>query len=247
MDAKRLCAVLVGMMAMAGCAPVRLEVPEPLARDAAPLKVEKKYRHLLSTRGTLKAGEYEAAFDEDGATTNRLGVGDAQLCHTEREYRFALASAGRAAPLEVECREQMTGQQVQLAAFHGELTMGTAQNRVSCRVRGGAGQVDLQPAPGSAWVGTERVEGQVTVGAVHLSAESLGYDTQGVASVPYPGFQLLRGGEVVGVVQTQKPLQLWLSPSLRPEEREAAVLGAFSLLLQTTWTFEGPRDCERQA
>lgn len=246
MDAKPLCAVLVGMMAVVGCTPARLAVPEPLARDAAPVEVEKKYRHLLSSRGTLTAGEYVAQFDEDSEDTGRIGLGRAQLCRATRAYRFELASPSRPEMLKVECEERMTGQKVATRILGGEASVGDAQNQVRCRVEGTDGHAEFHQAPGGDVLSGKRVEGQVSVGEVRLSAESTGREAQGLGPA-YPGFQLRRGAEVVGMVQTRGPMQLWLSPGLRPEEREAAVLGAFTLLLQRTWTDEGSRDCDSQA
>jgi hypothetical protein len=246
MSAKRLCAVLVGAMAMAACTPARLAVPEPLAREAQPVKVEKEYRHLLSSRGTLKAGEYVAAFDEDGQSNSSITFGAAQVCRGRRAYRFELGSTERATPLKVECEEQMSGQKLATRVLGGELSVGDAQNRVSCRLEGAAGHVFLEHAPGGDVLSAKRVAGQVAVGAVYLTAESVGREAQGLGP-DYLGFQLRRDGQVVGMVQTRGPMQLWLSPELRPEEREVAVLGAFALLLQRTWSFEGPRDCDSQA
>jgi hypothetical protein len=147
----------------------------------------------------------------------------------------------------VECEEQMSGQQASFAMLGGELTLGDAQNQVSCQLVGEGGRAYFLQAPGGDVLGVKRVEGQVSVGEVQLRVESLGRETQGALGMPYLGFQLRRGDEVVGLVQTRGPMQLWLAPTLRAEEREAAVLGAFTLLLQQTWTDEGPRGCDRKA
>ena len=245
MNAKRLCAVLVGTMALAGCTPARLAVPESLAHDAASLKVEKKYRHLFSSRGTLKAGEYVADFDEDSVSTGRIGFGAAQVCRSERDYRFALAAPGRS-PLKVACEEQMVGQQLVTQVLGGELSVGDADNRVVCRVEGAEGLALFEESKWGDVLEAKRVQGRVAVGGVQLSAESLSRKEQGVA-LPYLGVQLRRDGQVVGLVQTRGELQLWLSPALGAEEREAAVLAAFVLVLQRTWDVEGSRGCDSEA
>jgi hypothetical protein len=245
MNVKRLCAVLVGTMALAGCTPARLAVPEALAQDTAPLKVEKKYRHLFSSGGTLKAGEYVADFDEDSVSTGRIGFGAAQVCRSERDYRFALAAPGRS-PLKVTCEEQMVGQQLVTQVLGGELSVGDADNRVVCRLEGAPGLALFEQAKGGDLLEGKRVQGQVAVGGVHLSAESLTREEQGVLT-PYLGFQLRRDGRVVGLVQTRGEMQLWLSPALDAEEREAAVIAAFALVLQRTWDVEGSRSCDSQA
>ncbi|HET9449605.1 MAG TPA: hypothetical protein VFO83_01920, partial [Aggregicoccus sp.] len=198
MSAKRLCAVLVGTMTLVACTPARLAVPEPLAREAAPVKVEKKYRHLLSTRGTLRAGEYVASFDEDGQRNGSLTLGAAQLCRGRRAYRFELASTGREAALKVECEEQMSGQRLVTQVLGGELSMGDAGNRVSCRLEGREGHATFEQAPGGDALSAKRVQGRVAVGAVHLTAESLGREAQGLGPA-YLGFQLRREGQVVGL------------------------------------------------
>ncbi len=234
----------VGLMlcGLAACGPMHLVVPEPLGQQARPVEVERHRTGLFT--GTLKVEDFSAEFDLDAVDTLSTSLLGPTLCGARGDYRFTLASPVSATPLKVECEEHMLGQKMVV----GELGPGTVEvsdsgNRVSCRLTDG--RVDLTQ--------TRRIEGATTlapivegtarVGAVTLAVESTSRQEGGLP-VPYLGYHLRQEERLVASVQAYDPSQLWVAPELSPEEREAVVLTAFTLVLQRTWTSNGPLDCD---
>ncbi|MFP2926562.1 hypothetical protein ACLESO_15335 [Pyxidicoccus sp. 3LG] len=236
--------LVTGLVAggLAACSPLRMGVPESLDREARPVPIHQDKDALGD--GRLRVEEFFASYDTDAVERVSGAMSMATVCGARSAYRFELAHTRRANLLEVECEEQMSGKQAELAMGEGS-TVGVSdsQNRVSCKLRGG-GRLDftqtrrLEGATTLAPI----VQGQVEVEGVKLLVESTSAQQKGLP-VPYLGFHFRRGEQPVASVQVHQPTQLWLAPDLSQQEREAVVLAAFSLMLQRTWTSSGPLDC----
>lgn len=231
------------------CSPLRLQVPDRLAA-VQPLPVTKKTTNILTGKGTLRVADHEARFNEDGARTSSSDWGTLKTCGTRRDYTLELAALSQATTLALRCQEAMSGKQADFPLWGGELSVADAQNRLHCAEAAGKGRVDfreVRESGGRLQPGELQVEGQVELGATRLRLSSVSRDAQG-HRLAYLGFHVARpDGEVVAAFQARQPAQVWLSPELSAEERDAAVLAAFTLALQQTWTGEGARDCETAA
>lgn len=237
----RLLTVGLMMWGLVACAPMHLAVPDPLGQQARPVEVERQRTGLFT--GSLKVEDFAANFDLDAVDELSGSVLGATLCGARGAYRFTLASTARPTPLKVECEEHMLGQKAEVGNLGpGTVEVSDSGNRVSCRLADG--RVDLTQTRRVEDVTTLApvVEGQTRVGAVKLKVESTSRQTGGLP-VPYLGYHLRQGERLVASVQAYEPSQLWLAPDLSPEEREAVVLTAFTLVLQRTWTGNGPREC----
>lgn len=238
----RLLTVGMLMCAVVACGPMHLAVPEPLGQQARPVEVERKRTGLFT--GALKVEEFSASFDLDAVDTLSTEVLGATLCGARGAYRFTLASEARTTPLKVECEEHMLGQKAEVGRVgHGTVEISDSGNRVSCRLADGRVELTQTRRIEGATTLAPIVEGKARVGAVKLTVESSSRQEDGLP-VPYLGFHLRRGERLVASVQAYDPSQLWLAPELSPEEREAVVLTAFTLVLQRTWTGSGPLDCD---
>jgi hypothetical protein len=228
--------VVMGLVmgGMTACSPLRLSVPDSLEREAPPIPIQ--VTRSSGDAGVLKAAEFTATYDLDGVDRTGGGVGSFTACRARAASRFELARTGREAPARVACEEQMSGKSA--------MGVSDSQNRMTCRLESG-GRLDFTQTRRVEGITTLApiVQGQAEVGEVKLRVESTSQQQKGMP-VPYLGFHLLRGEQPVASVQVHQPTQLWLAPGLSAEEREAAVLTAFSLLLQRTWTDSGPMDCD---
>lgn len=238
----RLLTVGLLMCGLVACGPMHLAVPDPLGQQARPVEVERHRTGLFT--GTLRVEEFSAGFDLDAVDELSTSMLGATLCGARGAYRFTLASATRTTPLTVECEEHMLGQKAEVGKLGpGTVEVSDSGNRVSCRLADG--RVDLTQTRRIEGVTTLApiVEGKARVGAVRLTVESTSRQEDGLP-VPYLGYHLRQGERLVASVQAHDPSQLWLAPDLSPEEREAVVLTAFTLVLQRTWTSGGPLDCD---
>ncbi|NTX52850.1 hypothetical protein [Myxococcus sp. CA039A] len=238
--------LMMGLMVGNGvaCSPLRLAVPETLAREARPVPIE-RHQRFLGTGGTLSAAGYSALYATDAVEFMSGSLRNATACERKSAYRFTLASGVPSSrPTKVECQEKMTGVQAELEALKGQFTVGRGQSRVLCELEGG-GRVELTQSAERQRAVTEApvVRGQAQVGEVRLSVLSASQSQHGLP-VSYLGFHLLRDERTVASVQVVNPATLWMATDLSAEERDAVVLTAFSLMLQRAWTPEGPLDCD---
>jgi hypothetical protein len=220
---------------LAACAPVRLQMPEGFAVGTAAWPVSgHSPRHLGEP---LSFGPYAALEPEDGGTFSwSLPVARIDIAGSSREYAFILAAPAEAA-VEVQCL-------VRSLALGHDTVNGRVESRTELdltALRGpmlgcGLRRADVDDVAGPLLLALTRdgtrLHGRLESPWGEHEVRSLhGYEGTPIPAYGVNGFEVLRDGKVVMVVDMLNAGNVHMADDVDPAQRSWMAAAAAALLL----------------
>lgn len=223
---------LASVLALAACTPARLRMPDGFAAGAAAWPVS---GHSPRRFGEpVRFGPYSALELQDGGTFSwALPVGQADFGRSERRYAFTLVAIGQP-PVETQCR-------VRSLALGRDQVRGRVESRIELDMTGIEGPMldcglihddAAEPLPLQLARSGVRLHGRLVAPWGAYGIRSLhGYESTPVSAYAPTGFEVVRDGRPLMVVDLIDAGRVYLDPAVDEAQRTYLAAAAAALLL----------------